>query len=128
LKDIFDDPLLAFRRANELLQGDEVVLNRYGRSLYLMSLRETDQVEKRKLLEKANQILSDSINKHPIMRLLAYSTRMEVYFDMSSLSNMKSKQKQTVLIKAREDGRGFLTEHDEMLIRDHQKCLSISGN
>jgi hypothetical protein len=26
-----------------------------------MSLRETDQVEKRKLLEKANQILSDSI-------------------------------------------------------------------
>jgi hypothetical protein len=30
---------------------------------------------------------------------------------MSSLSNMKSKQKQTVLIKAREDGRRFLTEH-----------------
>jgi tetratricopeptide (TPR) repeat protein len=111
LKDIFDDPLLAFRRANELLQDDEVVLNRYGRSLYLMSLRETDQDEKRKLLEKADQILSDSINKHPIKRLLAYSTRMEVYFDMSSLYNMNIKQKQTVLIKAREDGRRSLTEH-----------------
>jgi hypothetical protein len=37
LKDIFDDPLLAFRRANELLQDDEIVLNRYGKSLYRMS-------------------------------------------------------------------------------------------
>jgi galactokinase len=56
LKDIFDDPLLAFRRANELLQDDEVVLNRYGRSLYHMSLKETDQDEKRKLLEKRTKL------------------------------------------------------------------------
>jgi hypothetical protein len=45
LKDIFDDPLLAFRRANELLQDDEMVLNRYGKSLYRMSLKEKDQEE-----------------------------------------------------------------------------------
>lgn len=111
LKGTFDDPLLAFRRAMELLQDDEVVLNRYGRSLYLMSLRETDQDEKRKLLEEADQILSDSINKHPKKRLLAYSTRMDVYFDMSSLYSMTIKQKETVLIKAREDGLRTLTEN-----------------
>jgi hypothetical protein len=60
LKDIFNDPLLAFRRANELLQDDEMVLNRYGKSLYRMSLKEKDQEEKRKFLEQSDQILSDS--------------------------------------------------------------------
>jgi hypothetical protein len=45
LKDIFEDPLLAFRRANELLQDDEMILNRYGESLYRMSLKEKDQEE-----------------------------------------------------------------------------------
>jgi len=123
LKDIFDDPLLAFRRANKLLPDDEVVLNRYGRSLYLLSLSETDQDEKRKLLEKADQILSDSINKHPRMRLLAYSTRMDVYFDMSSLYKMTIKQKQTVLIKAREDGLLSLTEN--ITTKDVCKLASI---
>lgn len=111
LKDIFDDPLLAFRRANELLRDDEVVLNRYGRSLYHMSIKEKDQDEKRKFLEEADQILSDSINKHTRMRLLAYSTRMKVYYDMSSLRNMTTEQTQTLLFKAREDGLRCLTEN-----------------
>ena len=111
VKDIFDDPLLAFRRANELLPDDEMVLNRYGKSLYRMSLKEKDQEEKRKLLTQSDQILSDSINKHTRMRLLAYPTRMNVYYDMSSLSNMTTEQTQTLLIKAREDGLRSLTEN-----------------
>ena len=111
MKDIFDDPLLAFRRANELLQDDEIVLNRYGKSLYRMSLKEKDQEEKRKFLVQSDQILSDSINKHTRMRLLAYPTRMNVYYDMSSLRNMTPEQTQIFLIKAREDGLLSLTEN-----------------
>ena len=110
LKDIFEDPLLAFRRANELLQDDEMVLYRYGESLYRMSLKEKDQEEKRKFLAQSDQILSDSINKHTRMRLLAYPIRMNVYYDMSSLRNMTTEQTQTLLIKAREDGLRSLTE------------------
>ena len=110
LKDIFDDPLLAFRRANELLQDDEIVLNRYGKSLYRMSLKEKNQEEKRKFLVQSDQILSDSINKHTRMRLLAYPTRMNVYYDMSSL-NITPQQTQTFLIKARKDGLLSLTEN-----------------
>jgi hypothetical protein len=59
---IFDDPLLAFRRANELLQDDEIVLNRYGKSLYRMSLKEKNQEEKRKFLVQSDQILSVIFN------------------------------------------------------------------
>jgi hypothetical protein len=73
-------------------QDDEMVLNRYGKSLYRMSLKEKDQEEKRKFLEQSDQILSDSINKHPRMRLLAYPTRMHVYYDMSSLRPMTTEQ------------------------------------
>ena len=123
LKDIFYDPLLAFRRAKELLQDDEVVLNRYGRSLYRMSLKEKDQEEKRKLLAQSDQILSDSINKHTRMRLLAYSTRMNVYCDMSSLRNTTTEQTQTLLIKAREDGLRYLTEN--LTSKDVCKLASI---
>jgi hypothetical protein len=35
---------------------------------------------------------------------------MNVYYDMSSLRNMTTEQTQTLLIKAREDGRRSLTE------------------
>ena len=44
------------------------------------------------------------------MRLLAYSTRMNVHCDMSSLRNMTTEQTQTLLIKAREDRFRSLTE------------------
>ncbi|CAG2186415.1 unnamed protein product [Mytilus edulis] len=104
---ILKNPLSAFKYATDELPNDEVVLNRKGTSLWLMFKYRPAAMEdeNRKYLDDAAEILSFSITQNPRLHLLAFSTRMNVYFEMSSLNSFPIDTKKYLLEMALKDGK-----------------------
>lgn len=104
---ILKNPLSAFKYATDELPNDEVVLNRKGTSLWLMFKYRpaATEDENRKYLDDAAAILSFSITQNPRLHLLAFSTRMNVYFEMSSLNSLSIDRKKYLLEMALKDGK-----------------------
>ncbi|CAC5397603.1 unnamed protein product [Mytilus coruscus] len=61
--------------------------------------------KKREYLEEAEKTLSYSILQNPRMHLLAFSTRMKVYMELSSLHKFTAERKEDYLLKALDDGK-----------------------
>ena len=102
------NPLEALSKAYDLKPNDISVLTRYGRSLWNRSRAMTngnDGDQKLEYLEKANKILSDSINVDSDGNWFAYSTRMQVRLDIADL-NIEDNQKEakSSLENAKKDG------------------------
>ncbi|CAC5397598.1 unnamed protein product [Mytilus coruscus] len=100
-------PLSAFELAIAELPYDEVILNRKGISLWSMfkfGSVKTDN-EKIEYLEQAEKTLSLSISQNPRMHLLAFSTRMKVYMDLSTLNVFSEEKRKDFLHKALHDGK-----------------------
>ncbi|CAG2215816.1 unnamed protein product [Mytilus edulis] len=100
---ILSTPLSSFQCANKELSYDEVVLSREGISLWLLyKFGTTKNIE---YLEKSERQLSSSISQNPCLRRFDFSTRMKVYFEISSLKSVSLGRGEDVLKKALEDGR-----------------------
>jgi hypothetical protein len=83
-----DNPLKALSKAYRLKSNDISVLNRYGRSLWNRSLAMknwNDMDQKLEYLERANKILSASINVDSDRNWFAYTTRMHVRLDIADI-------------------------------------------
>jgi tetratricopeptide (TPR) repeat protein len=83
-----DNPLKALSKAYRLKPNDISVLNRYGRSLWNRSLAMknwNDMDQKLEYLERANKILSASINVDSDRNWFAYTTRMHVRLDIADI-------------------------------------------
>ena len=102
------NPLEALSKAYDLKPNDISVLTRYGRSLWNRSRAMTpckDRVQKLEYLEKANKILSDSINVDSDGNWFAYSTRMQVRLDIADLIIKHNQNKaKSSLENAKKDG------------------------
>ncbi|CAG2254343.1 unnamed protein product [Mytilus edulis] len=99
-------PLSAFELAIAELPYDEVILNRKGTSLWSLFKFGSAKTEDEKLhyLEQAEETLSLSISQNPRMHLLAFSTRMKVYMDLSTLKVFSEERRKT-LHKALHDAK-----------------------
>ncbi|CAG2186413.1 unnamed protein product [Mytilus edulis] len=117
-KDILKIPLLSFGHANDELPDDEVVLRREGMSLWILvkygSTRNDEKIYE--FLDRAEKVLSFSISISPCMHQVTFSTRMKVYFEMSSLQSLTLDRKKDVLKKALEDGKALIK--NMMSVRD----------
>ncbi|CAC5397593.1 unnamed protein product [Mytilus coruscus] len=104
---ILKTPLSGFKYATNELPNDEVVLIRKGISLWLMFKYSPagKEDENKKYLDDAAAILSMSITLNSRLHLPAFSTRMNVYFEMSSLNSCPIDSKKDLLDKALKDGK-----------------------
>lgn len=104
-KDLLKEPLSTFELAITELPDDEVILNRKGISLWLMVKcgSAVPEHKKKEYLEEAEKALSYSISQIPRMHLLAFSTRMKVYMELSSLPTFTADRKRDFLHKALND-------------------------